>query len=315
MQIAVTGSTGLVGSALVPFLTHENHEVRPVVRRPAVGGSTEISWDPASGRLEGPDLEDCQAVVHLAGENIAAGRWTRGRKSRIRSSRGDATRLLAEALARLPKPPAVLVCASAVGFYGDRGEEILEEGAGPGEGFLAEVCQEWEEACSPAREQGIRVVNLRLGVILSPTGGALARMLLPFRLGLGGDLGSGRQYMSWIALDDVLGLIVHALENDDLQGPVNAVAPQPVTNAEFTRRLGRVLRRPVVFPFPAFVARLVFGELADALLLSGARVLPRRAQESGYEFQFPELEPALRHVLQRPAPQQGPLAATAPRGP
>jgi uncharacterized protein (TIGR01777 family) len=235
--------------------------------------------------------------VHLAGENIAKGRWNARKKARIRDSRVNGTRLLSEALTRLSKPPAVMVCASAIGYYGDRGDEVLREESASGSGFLAEVCRQWEAAAEPARKRGIRVVHLRIGVVLSPEGGALAQMLFPFRMGLGGKLGSGRQYFSWIAIDDLVTVIAHALTNDTLQGPVNAVAPHPVTNLEFTRTLGRVLARPTLFPMPALAARLAFGEMADELLLSSARVEPTRLLATAYQFRHPQLEGALRHLL------------------
>ena len=297
MHVLVTGATGLVGSALIPFLTTEGHRVTRLVRSQA--GEGMVRWDPEAGILNGADVEGLDAVVHLAGENIAGGRWTAAQKARIRDSRVRGTELLCETLARLDQPPKVLVCASAIGYYGDRGEEALTEADAPGEGFLPEVCRAWEGATEPAARKGIRVVNLRFGVVLSARGGALAKMLLPFRMGVGGVLGSGRQYMSWIALDDAAGVIHHALVTDALRGPANAVSPQPVTNREYTKTLGRVLRRPTLFPMPAFAIRLAFGEMGDALLLSSQRVAPRRLEETGYVFRFPDLEGALRHVLGR----------------
>jgi len=251
-------------------------------------------------RLDGVD-----AVVHLAGANIAAGRWTPARKAEIRRSRVEGTRSLCEALSRLAHPPTVLVSASAVGYYGNRGTETLTEESPAGTGFLADVCRAWEAAAQPVSQAGIRVVNLRFGMILSPLGGALAKMLLPFKLGAGGRIGSGEQFMSWIALDDAIGAIQYALGEESVRGPVNAVAPAPVSNTDFTRTLARVLRRPALFPLPAFAARLLFGEMADALLLGGARVMPARLQAAGYGFRFPELEGALRHLLGRPAQHQG----------
>ncbi len=223
--------------------------------------------------------------------------WTPAVKARIRDSRVNGTRLLCEALARLSNPPRVLVCASAIGYYGDRGDEVLDEASSPGSGFLPEVCQEWEAATEPARAAGIRVVNLRFGVILSPSGGALAKMLTPFKLGAGGRIGDGRQWMSWIALDDVIDAIAYALNTESLAGPANCVAPQPVTNLEFTKTLGRVLHRPTIFPMPAVAARIAFGEMADALLLASARVLPKELSAAGYPFRYPQLEGALRHML------------------
>jgi uncharacterized protein (TIGR01777 family) len=296
MKVAVTGATGLVGSALVPLLGTKGHEVRPVSRRFGSGG---LVWDPETGALEGETAEGLDAFVHLAGESIASGRWTEARKQRIRDSRVDGTRKLCETLAKLERKPEVLVCASAIGFYGDRGDELLDESSSSGAGFLAEVCREWERATEPAREAGIRVVNLRFGVILSPAGGALAKMLPPFRAGAGGRLGAGEQWMSWIAIDDAVGAIRHALTHPDLAGPVNAVAPNPATNADYTRTLGRVLKRPTIFPVPAFAARLAFGEMADEMLLASTRVRPAALEQTGYRFRFPDLEPALRHVLGR----------------
>ena len=300
MKVAVTGATGLVGSALVPFLLSGGHEVVPLRRASATGpGGDTPSWDPETGTLAAAVADGLDAVVHLAGENIAGGRWTAARKARIRDSRVNGTRHLAEALAALAEPPRTLVVASAIGFYGDRGDDVLDETSAPGEGFLPEVCQAWEAAASPAREAGIRVVHLRIGIVLTPAGGALGQMLFPFRVGVGGVIGSGRQYMSWVALDDVLGGVLHALRTEDLAGAVNMVAPNPATNREFTKTLGRVLRRPTIFPLPAFGARLAFGEMADALLLASTRVEPARLRNAGFALGYPDLEGALRHVLGR----------------
>jgi hypothetical protein len=243
--------------------------------------------------------------VHLAGDNIASGRWTAAKKASIRNSRVQGTTVLCEALAQLVKPPKVLLSASAIGYYGDRGATTLREESPPGTGFLAEVCQAWEAATAPAVQRGIRVVYLRFGMVLSAAGGALAKMLTPFRLGLGGVVGTGKQYMSWIALDDVLGVIPHALSTETLHGPVNVVAPQAVTNQEFTTALGQVLRRPTKLPMPAFAARLLFGEMADALLLASTRVAPVRLLASGYTFHYPELEEALQHLLGTPEATSG----------
>ncbi len=295
MHIAITGSSGLVGSALVPFSTTGGHRVTRLVRRSPSGG--DVLWDPAEGIKELSRLEGVDAVIHLAGKNIAGGRWTRRRKDEIRRSRADGTRRLCESLARLSRRPKVLVSASAIGFYGDRGDETLTEDSAPGKDFLAQVCQAWEAATEPATRAGIRVVCLRFGMILSPGGGALKKMLLPFRLGAGGRIGNGAQCVSWIAIDDVVGVIHHAVGVEPLKGAVNAVTPNPVTNAEFTQVLARVLSRPALFPLPALAARLAFGEMADALLLSSARVVPSRLQASGYRFRYPELESALRHLL------------------
>lgn len=297
MHIAVTGASGLLGSALLSFLSGGGHRLTRLVRPGATAGAAAIEWDPQTGRLEAGALEGLDGVVHLAGENIAAKRWTAGQKVRIRDSRVAPTRLLSETLAKLSRPPKVLVCASAIGLYGDRGAELMAEDSPAGSGFLAEVCEAWEAASQAARDAGIRTVLLRIGVVLSPAGGALARMLLPFRLGTGGVIGTGEQYWSWIGLDDVVGAIHHALLTATLEGPVNAVAPQPVTNREFTKTLGRVLSRPTLLPLPGFAARLALGEMADDLLLSSTRVEPARLLASGYSFRHPELEGALRHCL------------------
>ena len=295
MKVLVSGPHGLIGSGLRSFLTTGGHSVVGLTR--SKSSDAEIEWDPASGRLDAAQLRGFDAVVHLAGESIASGRWTEQVKKRIRESRVQGTTLLCKALAQLDSPPKVLVCASAIGYYGNRGDERLDENSTSGNDFLANVCREWETATVPARDKGIRVVNLRFGVVLSSAGGALAKMLFPFKMGVGGVVGSGQQYMSWIALDDAIGAIHHALTHDELQGPVNGTAPSPVTNREFTKTFGKVLHRPTIFPMPAFAARLALGEMADALLLSSACVVPAKLQSSKYEFRFAELEGALRHVL------------------
>jgi uncharacterized protein (TIGR01777 family) len=298
MNILVSGSTGLVGNALVPVLTGASHEVIRLVRSKARNPSKEmVGWDPAANFIDASGLEGLDAVVHLAGEPIAANRWSTAVKARIRDSRVHGTRLLCEALSHLAEPPQTLVCASAIGFYGDRGEELLTENSSAGNDFLADVCREWEGACEPASQKGIRVINLRFGVILSPQGGALAKMLFPFKLGGGGVLGSGRQYMSCISIDDCVGSILHALLNSAVRGPVNVVGPEAVTNRGFTKTLGKVLGRPTILPMPAFAARILFGEMADALLLSSCRVEPKKLRDTGYQFQHATLESALRHVL------------------
>jgi uncharacterized protein (TIGR01777 family) len=298
MKILVSGSSGLVGSALLPFLTTGGHRVTRLLRRAPEGDADARCWDPTADHLEPDVVAGHDAVVHLGGAGIADARWTDDRKELIRDSRVQSTRVLAETLAKLPNPPRVLVAASAIGFYGDRGEELIDEESPPGTGFLPEVCQEWESAAEPARQAGIRVVHLRLGVILTPRGGALKRMLTPFKIGLGGRLGSGAQYMSWIGIDDVLGAIHHALVTESLDGPLNAVAGA-VTNSAFTEALGRALSRPTWFPVPAFAARLAFGEMADPLLLASTRVEPGRLRAAGYAFRHADLESALRHVLGR----------------
>lgn len=297
MKVALTGSSGLVGAALTRALAAAGHRVVRFVRPKSPPAPDALRWDPATGQIDPAAAEGLDALVHLAGENIAGGRWTAARKARIRDSRVTATRLLCEALAKLSRPPRVLVCASAIGYYGNRGDQVMREESAPGSDFLAEVCRAWELAAEPVIHKGIRVVHLRFGVILSPAGGALRKMLLPFRLGLGGRLGSGRQYMSWVSIDDAIGAIQHALGADSLRGPVNVVAPRAVTNLEFTKTLGRVLSRPTLFPMPAAAARLAFGEMAEALLLSSTRVEPARLRASGYQFRHPDLEGALRHLL------------------
>lgn len=301
MKILVTGSHGLVGSALLPALTAEGHHVVRLVRT-AAASVDEIAWNPEVNQMDSAALEDFDAVVHLAGENIA-GRWTAAKKARIRESRVAGTRLLCEALAKLQRPPRVLIAASAIGFYGNRGDETLTEESAAGVGFLPEVVRNWEAAAQPAHARNIRVVQLRFGIILSADGGALSKMLPPFRLGLGGRVGSGRQWWSWISMDDVAGAICFAIASETLSGPVNVVAPNPATNAEFTRVLGRVLHRPTVFPLPAFVARLALGQMAEELLLASTRVEPARLLAAGFQFKQPTLEAALRHVLPAGAPR------------
>jgi uncharacterized protein len=298
MNVLVTGATGLVGSTVVPFLTTGGHQVLRLVRQ-STGRDNEVVWNPDAGSIDSKKLNGLDGVVHLAGENIAAGRWTAAKKARIRDSRVNGTGLLCETLAQLSKPPKVLVCASAIGYYGDRGNDELSETSPPGTSFLCDVCRDWELATDSARLAGIRVVNLRIGVVLTPRGGALEKMLLPFKLCAGGKVGHGRQYWSWIAIDDVVGAIHHALTTGGLFGPVNAVSPEPVTNVVFTKTLGRVLRRPTIIPMPAFAAKLALGEMADELLLASTRVVPRRLTETGYQFRCPTLEAALRHVLGR----------------
>lgn len=296
LNVAMSGANGLIGSALSRHLRALGHRVAPLVRRAA--GPGEIAWNPVSGRLDPDDLEGLDAVVHLAGESVGV-RWTRARKARIRASRVQGTQLLSRTLASTKRPPRVLVSASAIGIYGDRGEEVLTEQSlpGPQDDFLAAVGQEWENAAAPARTAGIRVVHPRFGVVLSPDGGALAKMLPPFRLGLGGRLGTGSQWMSWISIDDVAGALLHLILNESLSGPVNLTSPEPLRNRDFTRTLGRVLSRPTVFPVPSAALRLVFGEMANAALLASARVMPERLLASGYRFAHPDLESALRHVL------------------
>jgi uncharacterized protein (TIGR01777 family) len=296
-RVAISGSHGMIGRALVTLLTTAGLGVTRLVRQSAADG--EVAWSPTSEHFDATALDGIDGVVHLAGSNIAASRWTASRKQLLQDSRVRATGVLSAGLARMSRPPRVLVSASAVGWYGDRGAELLDEHSSPGKGFLAELAQDWESATRPAEEAGIRVVHVRFGIVLSPQGGALAKMLPAFRWGVAGRLGSGRQYWSWISLDDAVGVLRHALQTDSLTGPVNAVAPHPVTNREFTRTLGRVLTRPTWIPVPAALIRLAIGEMADELLLSSVRVVPRRLLETGYAFRHDDLEDALRYMLGR----------------
>ena len=296
MDVLISGATGLIGSALTPALEARGHTIRRLTRTLRLEG--DIRWNPEAGVIEG-DISGTEAVVHLAGESIAEGRWTEEKKRRILESRQKGTRLLAEKVAELSDPPSVMVSVSATGYYGNRGNELLTEESEPGDLFLSKVCREWEAAAEPAREAGVRVVHPRFGIVLTTEGGALGTTLPIFKLGGGGKIGSGKQYWSWVSLDDVIGAIVHALETDNLSGPVNVVTPGPPTNSEYTRVLGKVLNRPTLFTVPAPAARVMLGEIADELLLASARVEPVRLQETGYSFRHPELEATLRYLLGR----------------
>jgi uncharacterized protein (TIGR01777 family) len=296
MDVLISGATGLIGSALIPELEAKGHTLRRLTRTPRSEG--DIRWDLDAGTIEG-DLSGTEAVIHLAGESIAEGRWTEEKKRRILESRRKGTRLLAETIVTLSEPPPVMVCVSAIGYYGDRGNELLTEESESGDLFLSEVCRKWEAAAEPAREAGIRVVHPRFGIVLSTEGGALGATLPIFKLGGGGKIGSGRQYWSWVSFDDVIGAILHSIENDALSGPVNVVAPDPPTNAEYTKVLGYVLGRPTFFAVPAPAARVALGGMADELLLASARVEPVRLQETGYSFRHPDLEETLRYLLGR----------------
>jgi len=304
MNILVSGASGLIGSALVPFLEARAHRVIRLSRATAGADGPAASWDPAASQIDLNTAGPLDAVVHLAGETIGE-RWSAAKKVRIRESRVRGTRLLSEGLASLSRPPKTLVCASATGYYGHRGDEWLDEQSDAGSGFLAGVCREWEAATEPAARRGIRVVNLRFGIVLSARGGALAKMLPAYRAGLGGKLGNGRHHWSWIALEDAVGAIHHALLAESLRGAVNGVSPNPVTNLEFTKTLGAVLGRPTLFAVPAFAVKWLFGEMGEEALLSSARVKPSRLEQTGFAFQFPQLDPALRHALGQP-PQPGP---------
>lgn len=300
MRVAITGSSGLLGTDLRHLLTTGGHTVHRIVRRADQRGRGDVLWKPREGVVEGLDnLEGVDAIVHLAGENIAAGRWTRDRKRRIRDSRVQGTESLVQAISRLARKPRVMVCASAIGIYGDNGDQWLDEDSASGAGFLADVGRELEEAALEAEQYGVRVVLARFGIILSPKGGALAKMLPAFRAGVAGRLGPGNQYMSWVGIDDAAAALLHAIAHDDIRGPMNVTAPNPVTNAEFTRVLARILGRFVGPPAPALALHMVFGEMADEALLSSTRVRPKILKETGYGFRHPDLEQALRHVLGR----------------
>jgi uncharacterized protein (TIGR01777 family) len=301
MKILVSGATGFVGTPLVARLKADGHEVVRLSRSHPAPGENAIHWHPLSGVVDVASLEGFDGIVHLAGENIAAGRWNTERKAMLRESRVKGTHTLCAAIEKLQRPPRVLANASAIGYYGNRGDEALTETSPKGTGFLPDLCHDWELATTPASDRGVRVALMRIGVVLGANGGALKAMLLPFKLGGGGIVGNGKQFWSWISLDDVVGAIVHTLNTESLRGPVNLTAPHPARNYDFTKTLGRVLSRPTILPMPAFAARLALGEMADALLLASACVMPRRLEETGYMFRHPTLEEALRQVLNRPA--------------
>ncbi|NNE67545.1 MAG: TIGR01777 family protein [Pyrinomonadaceae bacterium] len=296
MKILITGASGLVGTALSKAL--EGHEIYRLSRSEPKS-DFDIQWDAYEGfsKEEAEKLEGMEAVVHLAGEDVAGGSWTAERKARIRDSRVKGTRTLVKALSKLENPPSIFIGASAIGFYGDRGNEIVTEESNPGTGFLGDVCVAWEEETEQAAKFADRLVILRIGLVLSKDGGALEKMLTPFRYGVGGTVGSGEQWMAWIALDDLVKIIVEALESDKLQGVYNATAPNPVQNKDFTASLAGQLSRPAFIPVPAFGVKLVFGEMGERLLLEGSRVIPRRLEQAGFKFDFPELDPALAHIL------------------
>ena len=296
MKIVVAGSSGLIGAALAHRLKDDGHDLVRLVRRAPAAGD-EAQWDPRKGSIDAGALEGVEAVVHLGGVSIAGKRWDAAYKQEIRESRVESTRLLSEAIAEANPRPTAFLCASALGFYGDRRDEVLTENSTRGSGYLAEVTAEWEDATSPASDAGIRVCNMRIGVVLSAAGEMPQSMLTPFRLGLGGKLGSGKQYMSWIHLDDVVGAFVHALHTPSIVGPVNVSAPNPVTNAEFTKALARVMSRPALFTVPGFALRIAMGEMAKFVLAS-SRLYPLKILESGYRFKWGEIEPALRDILE-----------------
>jgi uncharacterized protein len=292
MKVLIAGASGLVGSALIPSLVAEGAAVTRLVRSAPAPG--EIQWHPNQDQIDSGKLEGFDAIINFAGENIAGGRWTDDQKRKIRDSRVNGTHLISEAIAKLEQKPNVFLCASATGIYGDRGDEILDEQSDSGGGFLAGVCREWEKATEPAMAAGVRTVHLRFGPILAREGGMLAKLLTPFKMGMGGKVGSGKQYISWVSIGDVIEAVKLALHNDSIRGPLNIVSPNPVTNEVFTKTLGHVLNRPTALAMPAFAARLAFGEMADEMLLASQRVIPRKLNDAGFEFQQPELEDALR---------------------
>lgn len=299
MRFAITGATGLVGSALVPRLQAAGHRVDRLVRKEPVAGSTDIRWDPASKRLDAEALEGVDVVVHLAGENVGEGRWTPERKKQLLESRTLGTTLLATTLAGLRRKPEVFISTSAVGWYGDRGEQELDEQSGPGGGFLAEVCRAWEASAKPAEQAGIRLVHPRIGVVLSKDGGALAQLLTPARMGVAGPVGSGNQYFPWLSMEDLLRALEHLVGSSDRRGVYNVCGPKPVTNRELMQALGRVLHRPAFLPLPAFAVRTIFGEMGQEILLGGQRVFPRRLQSDGFVFQDTILDDFLKKELGR----------------
>jgi uncharacterized protein (TIGR01777 family) len=295
MRVLISGATGFIGSALAAHMKAAGHDVAALTRHPR--SPQDIAWNPASGRIDAERLEGFDAVVHLAGESLANGRWSPARKQQLRASRVDATALLARTLAARARRPGVLISASAVGIYGDRGDQPLDESSPAGAGFLSDLAREWEAAAGPAEAAGIRVVHPRLGLVLDPAGGALEPLLPMARLGLGGPLGSGRQWWSWVTRDDVIRVLAFLIEDPRMSGPVNVVAPEAVRQREFARTLGRVLGRPAFLPAPAFALALMLGEMAGAMLLAGQHVHPARLDTAGFAFQDPALEPALRRLL------------------
>src|SRR2546429_6554082 len=295
MKVAISGASGLVGTALIPALEAKGHEVTRLVRTAPRAG--EIEWHPNKDEVSAASLEGFDIIINLAGENIAGGRWTDEQKRKIRDSRVNGTHLLTEAIAKMERKPRAFVCASATGIYGDRGDEVLDEQSESGGGFLAGVCREWEMATQPASKAGVRVVNLRFGPILAREGGMLSKLLTPFKMGMGGKVGSGKQYISWVALDDAVKAIKLAVDKETVHGPLNVVSPNPVTNEEFTKTLGHVLNRPTALAMPGFAVRLAFGEMADAMLLASHNVIPKKLTLAGFQFQYPQLESAMKKYV------------------
>lgn len=306
MRVLISGASGLIGGALGSYFQATGAETVVLARRrPDPDDADRLFWNPEGGILDPAMVDGFDAVIHLAGENIASGRWTVEKKRRIFDSRILGTALLSKALASCATKPKVYICASAVGYYGDRGGEVLSETSEPGKGFLAETCQAWEAAAQPAKDAGIRTVHLRTGMVLSASGGALARLLFPFRLGLGGPLGAGKAWMSWIALDDLVRVVAFCMEENALSGPVNAVAPCPVINREFTRALGKALHRPAIMPVPSLILRIIFGEMAREVLLASAQVMPERLERAGFDWHYPNIESALRFCLRGASSNSG----------
>jgi uncharacterized protein (TIGR01777 family) len=297
LNILVSGASGLLGSVLIPFLTTGGHNVMQLVRRQPDKTKGEIYWNPAAGELNLDAAGNINAVIHLSGENIGEGWWTAEKKKRIIDSRTQTTGLIAKTIAKMKTPPKVFLCASAIGYYGDRGDAFMDESDGPGRDFISDVCSQWEASTQAAIEAGIRTVNLRIGVVLSPQGGALGKLLPPFRMGIGGKIGSGLQYMSWISIDDAMGAIHHTMYDEHVAGPVNLVAPNPATNLDFTRTLAKVLSRPAYFFVPEIAIKTVFGEMGRETILSSTRVRPGVLTATGYPYRHPDLETALRHLL------------------
>ena len=297
MKTLITGGSGLVGTALDEYLRQQGHEVLRLCRRGTAGCDGQPWWDPSTGQVDADALAGADAIVHLAGANIGARLWTQARKRLLRDSRVESTRTLAEYLAARPNPPSVFISASAVGFYGNRGDDVLDERSEVGSGLLADLCRDWEAACIPLVGSGVRVVHARFGIVMSPRGLPLSRLLLVFRMGMGGRQGNGRQWVSWIDIDDLTRAIEHMLTSEDISGPVNAVAPEPITNAEMTRVLAGVLRRPAFMHVPAFALRLIFRDMADEALLSSVRAQPARLLQGGFEFAYPDLKSSLEHLL------------------
>ncbi|KAA3606424.1 MAG: TIGR01777 family protein [Calditrichaeota bacterium] len=295
-KILISGASGLIGSALTNLLNQKGHSVSKLVRREAKN-KNEVQWNPKSGVKNLNDLENFDAVIHLAGENIGGKRWTEEQKKKIRESRVQGTSVLKDEILKLKNPPKAFISASAIGIYGDRGNEILDEESAVGTGFLPELCQEWENSSKPLTQKGIRTVYVRTGVVLAPNGGALAKMLFPFKMGVGGIIGNGKQFMSWVELEDLTEIFSFAIENENVSGAINAVSPNSVTNHEFTKTLGKVLKRPTIFPLPSFVAKIVLGEMAQDLLLASSKVTPKKLLSLGYKFGNANLESAFRKVL------------------